>query len=52
MSKHWSQYQTEFATYFASEEVQNAAKKQLNYSLKPIGYFLLVTEAPTPSVRT
>jgi D-sedoheptulose 7-phosphate isomerase len=27
MSKHWAQYQTEFATYFASEEVQNAIKQ-------------------------
>jgi D-sedoheptulose 7-phosphate isomerase len=27
MSKHWSQYQTEFATYFNSEEVKKAAQK-------------------------
>jgi len=27
MSKHWSQYQTEFANFFASKEVQEAAKK-------------------------
>jgi D-sedoheptulose 7-phosphate isomerase len=27
MSKHWSQYQTEFSTYFASEEVKNACNK-------------------------
>ena len=27
MSKHWSQYQTEFSTYFASEEVKSACSK-------------------------
>ena len=27
MSKHWSQYQTDFATYFASEEVQKDVAK-------------------------
>ena len=27
MSKHWSQYQTEFAAYFASEEVKGACLK-------------------------
>jgi len=27
MSKHWSQYQTEFATHFASEEVKKACEK-------------------------
>ncbi|HTB30737.1 MAG TPA: SIS domain-containing protein [Bacteroidia bacterium] len=27
MSKHWSQYQTDFATYFASEEVKSASAK-------------------------
>jgi len=27
MSKHWSQYQTEFATYFASEEVKSSSQK-------------------------
>lgn len=27
MSKHWSQYQTEFANYFSSDEVKNSAKK-------------------------
>jgi D-sedoheptulose 7-phosphate isomerase len=27
MSKHWSQYQNDFATYFASEEVKNASAK-------------------------
>jgi D-sedoheptulose 7-phosphate isomerase len=26
MSKHWSQYQTEFATYFASADVQQSVK--------------------------
>ena len=27
MSKHWSQYQTEFATHFASADVKNAVKQ-------------------------
>jgi D-sedoheptulose 7-phosphate isomerase len=27
MFKHWEEYQTEFATYFASEEVQTEVKK-------------------------
>lgn len=27
MSKHWPQYQTEFANHFASEEVKDAVKK-------------------------
>lgn len=27
MSKHWSQYQNDFATYFASEEVKTASAK-------------------------